>query len=219
MGIERVTPRPAFYANESELWDIPAMEAEADKRWQVQAKNQFYLLLPITMRQEPSVFRLTAPRRRQIAQIIACVTKKKAVFEKRDNCYHIGSWSVGDWTTATPLFSVEKRQSILSVLDALDQAGYGVEESIKLYWIPSEQDIASILAISELTERENEFLKQVLQLKTDMRFVMDKDAFSFDIALAGLSAEAMNRALLVIQRMILHVMEPGVEKRALVTSA
>ncbi len=221
MGIERVTRRPGFYADEPELWDIPAMEAEADKLWKDRAKDKFYLVLPIAMRRKPSAVRLTVPRRRQVAQIIGCVTNEKAIFHKQTNYYQVGGWSIGDWTTATPLFSLEERQSILPVLDALAQAGYGLTDDIELHWRQPEQKLDTVLAISELVERKSVSLKQLLQLKADMRFIIEKDTCVFDIALETLSSEAMNRVLLVVRRMILQGMESRqeAERRPLGTSA
>ncbi len=223
MGVERGTPWPGLYANEPNAWDIPALEAEADRLWKARAKDRFYLLLPITIKRKPFETGLSATKRRQVAQMIACATKEKAVFDKPNHCYRIGGWSVGDWATVTPLFSVEGRQSILSVLDALDQAGCGVDESecMELHWAPPERDMDCALAISDLAERESEFLKQLLQLKADMRFVAEKDTFAFDIALEELSSAAMNRVLLVVRRMISYAMDSrqGAEKRRLETSA
>lgn len=223
MGVERVTPWPEIYANEPKAWDVPALEAEESRLWNARAKDKFYLLLPITIRQRPFETGLSTAKRRQIAQIIACAVKEKAVFDKQNNCYRIGGWSVGDWATVTPLFSVEGRQSILSVLDALAQAGCEVDESecMELHWAPPTRDIDSALALSDLAERENEFLKQLLQLRADMRFIADKDTFAFDIALDDFSSEAMNRVLLVVWRMILHALDTrqGAEKRHLETSA
>lgn len=207
MGIERVTPWPGVYAGEPETWEIPRLEAEADALWKIRAKDKFYLVLPIAMRKGPSSVRLTTIGRRRAVQVVAGVTKDKAVFNKQTDSYQIGGWNVGAWTTVSPLFSVEGREKILPVLDALAQAGFELDESVELCWMPPEEDRCSAFSISELTDHEGGFLRQLLQLKADPRCIINQDTYDFDIAMDRLSSEAMGRVLLVVRRMILYAME------------
>lgn len=144
-------------------------------------------------------------RKRRLAVLIGKVGNVRPAYCRKTGAYTVGGWKVAgpnlshETVVLSPLFSMEEKEHIFEVLEALKADGFLPTDGFTIHMISDALSRQTVLNMCNILHSRAELITRALRLQEELRFILSDD-LAFTVMLDDFAAPETEACLYLLRQ-------------------